>query len=148
MFGTICVGFDGSAPSENAIKTACGLARTFGADVHIVHTPRVESVGYVMGGIGGFYETPPMPSEAELIEAAEVMLKKATEVAEVAGVDGVTTHIGTGEPGEALVQAANDCGADLIVTGRRGLGNLRSLVLGSTSQTVSHLAECAHLTVK
>lgn len=46
-----------------------------------------------------------------------------------------------GNPGEALARCARDRQADLLVMGARGLGALRSFVLGSTTQRV--LAECA-----
>ena len=37
---------------------------------------------------------------------------------------------------------------DLIVMGRRGLGDLGGLLMGSVSHKVCHLADCACLTVK
>ena len=37
---------------------------------------------------------------------------------------------------------------DMIVMGRRGLSDLQGLLMGSVSHKVSHLADCACLTVK
>jgi nucleotide-binding universal stress UspA family protein len=36
----------------------------------------------------------------------------------------------------------------MIVLGSRGLGNIGSLLLGSTSQKVNHLAPCTVVTVR
>lgn len=38
--------------------------------------------------------------------------------------------------------------ADLIAMGRRGLGGVKGLLLGSVSHKVSQLADCSVLTVK
>jgi len=47
---------------------------------------------------------------------------------------------------ERLIHA-EEIEADLIITGRRGLSGISSLVLGSTTQRVNHLAKCATLSV-
>jgi nucleotide-binding universal stress UspA family protein len=41
-----------------------------------------------------------------------------------------------GDPGREIVAAGQDWGADLIVTGSRGLGTLRRLVVGSVAHDV------------
>uniref|UniRef100_A0A1I8JPD6 Usp domain-containing protein n=1 Tax=Macrostomum lignano TaxID=282301 RepID=A0A1I8JPD6_9PLAT len=46
----------------------------------------------------------------------------------------------SGEPGEAIVQAAEEHEADLVVMGSRGLGTLRRTFLGSVSDYVLHHA--------
>jgi nucleotide-binding universal stress UspA family protein len=43
-----------------------------------------------------------------------------------------------GEPAAMLMQAARSADADVVVTGRRGLGGFKELVLGSTSHHLSH----------
>ena len=58
------------------------------------------------------------------------------------------TILEDGEPATAVLPAAQDEAADLIVMGRRGLGDLAGLLLGSVSHKVSHLAACACLTVR
>jgi nucleotide-binding universal stress UspA family protein len=52
------------------------------------------------------------------------------------------------DPARAILAAAKDEAVDLIVMGRRGLGDLAGLLLGSASHKVAQLAECACLTVK
>jgi nucleotide-binding universal stress UspA family protein len=43
-----------------------------------------------------------------------------------------------GYPSEALMQVARHEEADLVVTGRRGLGRFKEMVLGSVSHALSH----------
>lgn len=147
MFRKITVGFDGSEPSENAMRVACDLAAKYGSELHISHTPKPETVAFAMGAVAGYHVATTMPGADEVAAAAQKVLDKAREIARASGFDKTVTHVGDGEPAQALLDHANEVGSDLIVTGRRGLGNLSALVLGSTSQRVGHLSHCAHLTV-
>lgn len=47
-------------------------------------------------------------------------------------------EIGSGEPAAAVVEMAERLGCDAIILGARGLGALRSALLGSVSQGVLH----------
>ncbi len=53
-----------------------------------------------------------------------------------------------GYPADALVEYAGGVGADLIVVGSRGRGELAALLLGSTSHRILHLATCDVLVAK
>lgn len=147
MFNTICVGYDGSDPAKKALRMACDLAGKYSSSLHIVHTPHPETVAFAMGAVAGYHAVTTMPSPEETSKAAKLMLDEASGIASGAGMQGVSTHVGQGDAAEELTGYAARVGSDLIVTGRRGLGNLSALVLGSTSQSVSHQAKCAHLTV-
>ena len=50
--------------------------------------------------------------------------------------------------GEEILNAAKEFDADMIVIGSRGLGLLKSNVLGSVSQKVLHHAGCSVVTVR
>ncbi|WP_299675988.1 universal stress protein [uncultured Roseobacter sp.] len=147
MFEKITVGFDGSDPSENALRMACDLAGKYDAEVHISHTPRAETVTFALGAVAGYHVATTMPTAEQVAEAAQKIVAQAKAIAANAGVKNPIVHVGDGEPAQAMLDYARDIGSDLIVTGRRGLGNLSGLVLGSTSQHVAHTARCAHLTV-
>ena len=56
--------------------------------------------------------------------------------------------IGNGAPATETLALADKIGADLIVVGRRGLGRIGRLVLGSTSAKIALEAPCAVLTIK
>jgi nucleotide-binding universal stress UspA family protein len=63
-------------------------------------------------------------------------------------VENVVTEVLVGNPAEEIISFAKSWEADLIVTGRRGFGKLKSLLLGSTSNKITQHAECSCLTVK
>jgi nucleotide-binding universal stress UspA family protein len=50
-----------------------------------------------------------------------------------------------GDPAEVLVRLAEECGADVLVIGNRGM---ERRVLGSVPNTVTHKAGCSVLVVK
>ncbi|MDF1728502.1 MAG: universal stress protein [Sulfitobacter sp.] len=147
MITSIVVGFDGSEPSERALRFACDVAQKYGATLEVSHTPKDETVAFAAEAISGFYVGPSMANHEALQEAAQEVSKRAREVAEQAGRSDLTVHIGHGDPVEDLIVRAEAVRADLIVTGRRGLGDLRGLFLGSTSHEVGRRAKCACLTV-
>ena len=147
MFKKIVVGFDGSGSSENAIRLACDLSEKYTSEIHILHTPKAETVAFAMGAVSGYHAATTMPSLEEVRKTARTMSDAAVAIAKDCGQAKAVAHIGSGDPAQDLLDCAESCGADLIVTGRRGLGNLSAMVLGSTSQKIGHLARCAHLTV-
>jgi nucleotide-binding universal stress UspA family protein len=68
--------------------------------------------------------------------------------AENAGVAKVTGLVDNGDPAHRIVDVAKREGVDLIVMGRRGLGDLKGLLLGSVTHKVAQAATCACLTVE
>ena len=54
----------------------------------------------------------------------------------------------TGAPASTLAGYAANVGADLVVVGNRGRGEVRSMVLGSTSHGLIHEATCDVLVVR
>ncbi len=147
MFSKIVVGIDGSDPSMNALRIACDVAGKYGSQVHIAHTPKPETVAFVMGAVAGYHAVVDMPKPGDVQKAAEEVIAKGVEVAKSCGINEAVTKIGEGDPGSNIVAYAEECGADLIVTGRRGLGDVGGLFLGSTSHDVSKQAKCACLSV-
>lgn len=147
MFQKIVVGLDGSEASENALRMACDLARKYGSDVHLVHTPQPQTVAFALGAVAGYHTATTMPSADEVRTAGEKILSEGRAVADSCNQAIAETHLEAGDPADNIINYAKACGADLIVTGRRGLGSLGALVQGSTTQRVNHKAECACLSV-
>ena len=125
----------------------CELALKFDAKLEVSHTPLEETVTYAAEAISGFYVGPTAAHDEMLREAAEKLAGQARDIAAAAGVPAVEVHIGHGDPTENVLGRAKAANADLIVTGRRGLGAVKGLFLGSTSQSISKGASCAVLTV-
>lgn len=147
MFNKIVVGIDGSETAETALKLACDLAGKYRSELHLVHTPQPQTVAFAMGAVAGYHAAMTMPSPSEVKKAANKILDSGKAIAKAQGQTISQTYIGQGDPAEEIVDCAEKCGADLIVTGRRGLGSLGALVQGSTSQKINHLAKCACLSV-
>ncbi|HOT23362.1 MAG TPA: universal stress protein [Thermoleophilia bacterium] len=68
---------------------------------------------------------------------AEADVARAAEALRARGVD-VMTRVVAGEPGEVIVQQAEELGADLIAMATHGHGWAKRLVLGSTAEHVRH----------
>lgn len=147
MFKKIVVGIDGSAMSENALTLACDLAGKYGSELHLVHTPQPQTVAFAMGAMAGYHAVTTMPSQEEVKQAADKILESGKVLAKANGQQITQTYSKLGDPAHEVVACAELCGADLIVTGRRGLGSLGALVQGSTSQKINQLAKCACLSV-
>lgn len=147
MISSIVVGFDGSDAAERALQMGCELAAKFDAHLEVSHTPLDETVTFAAEAISGFYVGTSVPQDELLREAAEKVGARAKAIAAAAGVADVEVHIGHGDPVECVLARATVANADLIVTGRRGLGSVKGLFLGSTSQSISKNASCAVMTV-
>jgi nucleotide-binding universal stress UspA family protein len=136
--GPILIGFDGSDGSAHAVKTA---ARFFpGAHavvVHVLHTPNFYASGYA--------GAPAMPADVQqdvqetLEQQANETVERGKRLAREAGLeaDGVA-FVSPSAPWRHLLGAAEDTHARAIVVGSRGRGEIKSLVLGSTSQALAH----------
>lgn len=145
MFQTILLAYDGSDHAKNALQTAAGLAVTFGAELHLCHTPQLEDPPIVIGSF-----VPDMkasPTDQDFAEAGRRVADDAEARAARAGARFAEIHIGRGDPAEHTLAVAERIGADLIVMGRRGVSAARALVMGSVSLAVSQRAHCAVLTV-
>jgi nucleotide-binding universal stress UspA family protein len=73
----------------------------------------------------------------------EQILADAAERARRAGVTDVQPRSDHGDPAEAIIRTAEREAVDLIVMGKRGLGGLSKLLLGSVSRAVTDGAHCA-----
>jgi nucleotide-binding universal stress UspA family protein len=143
MFKTIIAPVDGSDPAKHALAKACDLAKTFGAELHLVHTPQVDTTIIAVG-----YSVVELPLTQEKIEEAGAkVMEDAVALAKEAGITPASTTTMAGDPTDTILHIAKLNDADLIVMGRRGLGSVASLFLGSVSQKVGHGAECSVLTV-
>lgn len=147
MFEKIVVGVDGSPQSEHALRLACDLAQKYNSELHLVHTPQPQTVAFAMGAVAGYHAAMAMPSAEEVNAACEKVVSSAQAIAEKYNQKFAQTHTEPGDPADHIIACAEGCGADLIITGRRGLGSVSSLLQGSTSQRVNHLAKCACLSV-
>ncbi len=145
MFTKILVAYDGSDHARNALTTACKLAKLCNAELHLSHVPQVDTPTVFIGAYAD--AMPIMPSDEEIDEAGEKIIAQSTKEADAVGCKITQHHVGRSVPAAFTLEVADNIDADLIVMGRRGLGMLGALALGSVSQSITHGAKCACMTV-
>ncbi|WP_422367738.1 universal stress protein [Pelagibius sp.] len=134
MFKTILVAVDGSGHAGKAVRCAGDLAKTYGATLILM---AVDGHRPLKGPLADL-------ANAEDLSRAEVfdrILSSAQVLAEVPAGVTVERRVGHGDPADEILEEAGRAGADLIVVGRRGLGEYAELLLGSVSRKVLHLAK-------
>jgi len=147
MNSKILVPIDGSEQAYKAIDVAAKLAYNDNAEVVLLNVigrelmpeaiRRFASVEHIDG--------PPEWQYEQLVAAG--LLKAGQQHARKRGIQTIDTRVRHGDPAKAIVEAASDKSVDMIVMGNRGLGTVKGLAFGSTSQKVSHLAPCSVITV-
>ncbi|HEU5084222.1 MAG TPA: universal stress protein [Acidimicrobiales bacterium] len=140
---------DGSEHALRAVQLAAELAARCEAELHLVHVLTDTRSGRIPRGLEEFERLEHLElSEAAILrDAAEQMVETAAERARTAGAPRVECHVARGDPAGAILAHAAALGADVVVVGRRGLGELSGLLQGSVSQKVTHHAACPVLTV-
>jgi nucleotide-binding universal stress UspA family protein len=147
MFENIIVGLDGSENAYKAVRIACELAGQSSGIITLVHVPHAESAAFVVGAVAGYHAAVIKPTLKQAEEAGKRILEDGLEIANDVGCKSVKTHMPHGHAVTEILNHADHIGADLIVTGRRGLSGISSLVMGSTSQSITHNSGCACLSV-
>jgi nucleotide-binding universal stress UspA family protein len=150
VFRSIVVGTDGSPNAGEAVRQAAQLAATLGARVHLVcvYEP-VPSAGGAGEEAG--HEAGAAHEESGWLlrprEAVEETLEEAAGVFAAAGVE-VERYAQRGDPADAILDVAEERGADLIIVGNRGRTGAKRFLLGSVPNRVSHHAPCAVLIIR
>jgi nucleotide-binding universal stress UspA family protein len=145
LFKRIVVGTDGSETAREAVRQAIELARMSGAKLAVVAAfepvpeSRIrEEKGDVPGDVS--YAVGPREDVNVTLEAAVGMAKQEGVEAE--------PHPRQGDPADAILDIAEQTGADLIVVGNKGMTGAKRFLLGSVPNKVSHHAPCGVLIVR
>jgi len=140
----VLLAVDGSPCSEAAVREVATRPWPPDSSVRIVAAVEppapLAAEPYMLAS--GYFE------EAERLKraaAGEVLKRAAAGVSDGEGGRGlkVTTATLTGSPKRAIVEDAEEWGADLIVVGSHGLRTWERMLLGSVSQTVAAHARCS-----
>src|SRR5215470_11216433 len=139
MYEKILVAVDHSKISERALAAARELALLSHGEVWVVHLREREA----MGKTGLLTSTESSDEATAAVTAAVASLTQ----------DGIKAHAVVrdtvfGYAAREIVSDAAGAGADVIVMGSRGRGDLAGLVLGSTAHKVIHLADRPVLVVR
>lgn len=134
---TIVVGYDQTPESQRALERAATLAKALGSKLVVTSvTPVIASIGRSGGAID--------PTETPAEHAAELAAARA--YLEGLGIE-ADYQGAVGEPADAIVQLADERGAEMIVVGTRQHGLINRLLGASVSEAVSHRAQCDVLIV-
>jgi nucleotide-binding universal stress UspA family protein len=145
VFASIVVGTDGSETAHEAVRQAVALAGRVGAQLEIVsaYEPVPE------GRLRAEARQAPRDLQWEVNQREDVdaTLAEAADVARAGGVP-ARTYARQGDPADAILDVAEERGADLIVVGNKGMTGARRFLLGSVPNRVSHHAPCSVLIIR
>jgi nucleotide-binding universal stress UspA family protein len=145
MFSRIVVGTDGSETARRAVSEAAQLASQTGAELLLV---------------SAYEPVPQSRLRSEQLDApddiahtvgpredVDAILKGASGEVEKAGVT-VRTFARQGEPADAILDVAEEEGADLIIVGNKGMTGAKRFLLGSVPNKVSHHAPSSVMIIR
>ncbi|WP_029042418.1 universal stress protein [Cucumibacter marinus] len=163
----ILVATDGSETGGRALAFASEISSKIGGDLTIVHVlmhgkpaedlTRLAQVEHVIDtkvrpiipnelnmpvDLRKILSHPEVDQARAVAEIGDYVIHNARRAAEEAGARNVQTMLEDGDYADAILDVASDLGVDLIVMGRRGLGRISSVVLGSVSNKVLQHADC------
>jgi nucleotide-binding universal stress UspA family protein len=145
-FSSIVVGTDGSDTAAEAVERAIALALALGSSLEIVSAYELPSDQRLRGEQMQALHDP----QWALSPRSDVLalLADTKTLATKAGVGEVDTHARQGDAADAILDVAEEQGADLIVIGNKGLTGAKRFLLGSVPNKVSHHAPCSVLIVR
>ena len=145
MFRSIVVGTDGSETAGKAVDAAVELARLSGATLELVSAYEPVTSQRLRE------EARQVPPDLQWMinrrADVDATLHHAAERARGAGV-AVQIYAREGDPADAILDVAEELGADLIVVGNKGMTGAKRFLLGSVPNKVSHHAPCSVLIVR
>ena len=146
MLKRILVPIDGSDHAKRAASFAADLAFKYHAVIYLIH---VLSFGPLSSVAGRSYGGAAIENlKGVMKKVGDAIVREAGSEVKKKGVKHVETYLAEGDPASEILDFAKKNGIDMIVMGRRGMGDVGSLFLGSVSHKVSNLAECICVTVK
>ena len=139
MFRSIVVGTDGSDTARKAVDEAIDLAKAVGAALCLVSAYEPVPKARLRE------EARQTPADLQWMvnprEEVDQTLSAAADVVREAGVE-VEIFAREGDPADAILDVAEERGADLIIVGNKGMTGAKRFLLGSVPNKVSHHAPC------
>ena len=142
---TIVVAVDFSNATLGVMEMAIGLAKSFGADLRLLHVIEPEP-SYTAYGF--------TPDEFPAMNAfqEEAKLRATRKLADLlttvrADIPTATSTLAEGSPLHAILDHVTESGADFVVVGSHGHGVIASLLLGSVAEGLVRKASVPTLVV-
>ena len=145
MFKTIVVGTDGSDTAREAVRQAAEMAEKLGGAIHLVSAYEPVPEGRLRE------ERQEVPEDLQWMvnprEDVTTTLEQVGEELKAQGIE-VESHAREGDPADAILDVAEEKGADLIVVGNKGMTGAKRFLLGSVPNKVSHHAPCSVMIIR
>ncbi len=138
---SLLVAVDGSEFSDKAVRYACAMGPSLGAEVVLLHVvPMLVSAT-------PYHDTVSDQPFLALQKVGEDILAKAKGIAVSLNCE-VTELISHGDPANKIVDIACEREVDLIIMGSRGVSGIKRLFVGSISDKVMNQAPCPVMIVR
>ncbi|GAB2717299.1 universal stress protein [Halomonas garicola] len=143
MYQSILVPVDGSDQSRAALEVATKLVAADAGGLYVLNTqeapPAEDGIGKVVG-------VPALNAE-ELVQRKGLdVIEQVCQQVEIDSPQ-VQPIVRAGKPAQVILSEAKRLGVEAVVMGSRGNSNIKSLVVGSVSYRVMHVASCAVIVV-
>lgn len=145
----ILLAIDGSEHSMRAATLAGEISFRFGVPVDVINVVP-EGMPVVPGAVHEYAQLEHVyVTQRELLKSVgnDIVAVGAAKV-KAAGGDVGALEVLIGSPAHGIVSYAEQSGVDCIVMGRRGLGDIKGLVMGSVSHRVGHLTDLTLITTE
>lgn len=124
--------------ADKAEATVAHLGKTLNAQIELMHAiPKQTAVRILFGG----------DPEIRKYEANEQLQSEAKRLHDQYSLE-VTTMVGVGRPDHAIIQAAGETEASLLIFGTKGREGIRASVFGSPVKNVVENSPCPCLTIR
>ncbi len=174
MLKRVVIATDGSEHAKKAVAFGSDIAAKYGAEVVLVHVLLRDHLSEAMRDFAEVEYHVESRTMAEVIDAipdaryplvrmipkdaaspaealqavAEFVLNEAEDIAREHGVTRLSRRTEHGNPAARILEVAEDVGADMIVTGARGLSDVKALMVGSVSHRLTNTAPMTCVTVR
>lgn len=128
----VLVALDGSAPAEGALRAAEEICRVLDADCVLLRvvTPPVHPISPSIEHTARFLRD---YIDAGRVEAEKYLTQVVAEDSRVVRREVRVDH----QPARAILDLADEIGADLVAVGTRGVGAINRMIVGSVADKVA-----------
>ena len=176
MIKKVLIATDGSSHAKKAVELGSDIAAKYGAEIILVHVllrghlsdnlrhmvdveyqaaeanrPLRDAIAAIPEArfpAAGLLPKDLETTERALQAVAENVLADAERIASERGVSKISTQIEDGDPASRILEVAQDANVDMIISGARGLSDLKALLVGSVSHKLTNMAPMTCVTVR